>query len=40
MELKITVHTIIIKDKDFGEEATVKTVGTVEEIAGVSSLNG
>jgi hypothetical protein len=34
MELKITVHTIIIKDKDTGEERAVKTVRTVEEIAG------
>jgi hypothetical protein len=34
MELKITVHTIVIKDKDTGEETTVKTVRTAEEISG------
>ena len=32
MELKITVHQIVVKDKESGEERTISTVRTVDNI--------
>jgi len=33
MEIKVTLQDIIIKDKETGEEFTVRTVRTAQEIA-------
>jgi hypothetical protein len=34
MEIKVTLHDIIIKDKATGKEYTVRTVRTAQEVAG------
>ena len=33
MEIKLTLQDIIIKDKETGEEFTVRTVRTAQEVA-------
>ena len=33
MDLKITLHNIVIQDKDSGDEFTIKSVRTAKELA-------